>query len=80
MYFRTADQWIANGRVEATSIARERIWEEWTAYCTNHRVRPRLDGEDYETVARIATGFGGKIRCGKRRKGQVGAGMVRAGL
>ena len=39
-----------------------------------------MDGEDYETVARIATGFGGRIRCGKRRSGQVGAGMVRAGL
>ena len=31
-------------------------------------------------IARITTGFGGKIRCGKRKTGQVGAGMVRAGL
>ena len=43
-------------------------------------MRPRLDGEDFETVARIATGFGGEIRCGKRKSGQVGAGMVHAGL
>ena len=41
---------------------------------------PHLDGEDFETVARMATGFGGKIRCGKRKAGQVGAGMVYAGL
>ena len=80
MYFRIADQGIANGRVEATSIAWEQIWDEWKSYCENHQVRPCLDGEDFETVARIATGVGGKIRCGKMRAGQVGAGMVRTGL
>ena len=40
----------------------------------------RLDGEDFETVGSIATRFGGKIRCGKQEGGQVGAGMVCAGL
>ena len=41
---------------------------------------PRLYGEDFEIFARMATRFRGKIRCGKRKAGQVGARMVRAGL
>ena len=43
-------------------------------------MRPRLAGEDFETVARIATGFGGKIKCRKQKAGQVSAGIFRAGL
>ena len=65
--------------MEATSDARERVWEQWKAYCKDYGVRPYLDGEDFETIARISTGFGAKVRCGKRGA-PVSAGMVRAGL
>jgi hypothetical protein len=80
VYFQVADRGIVNGRVEATFDAWERIWAEWSAFCKTHRVRPRLDGEDFEKVARMAAGFGGKSRCGKRKAGQVGTGMVGAEL
>ena len=40
---------------------------------------PYLDGCDFQTVARVATMFGGRIRKGKKGR-PVGAGSVRTGL
>ena len=65
--------------MEATSEARERVWRQWKAYCKNYGVCPYLDGEDFQTIVRISTGFGAMVRCGKRGA-PVSAGMVRAGL
>jgi hypothetical protein len=65
--------------VEATSEARDKIWKEWRAYCGHFGIPPYLDGCDFQTVARVATMFGGRVRKGKQGKA-VGAGMVRAGL
>ena len=79
VYFRIADKGITNGRVEATSDTRERVWEQWKAYCKDYGVRPYLDGEDFEFIARISTGFGAKVRCGMRGA-PVSAGMVQARL
>ena len=79
MYFRIADKGITNGRVEAASEARERVWRQWKAYCKNYGVCPYLDGEDFQAIARISTGFGALVRCGKRGA-PISAEMVRAGL
>ena len=79
MYFRIADKGITNGQVEATSEARERVWGQWKAYCKDYGVCPYLDSEDFQSIARISTGFGAMVRCGKRGA-PVSAGMVRARL
>ena len=79
MYFRIADKGITNGQVEATSEARERVWRQWKAYCKDYGVCPYLDSEDFQSIARISTGLGVMVRCGKRGA-PVSAGMVRAGL
>ena len=80
MYFRVSAPGIVNLRVEVTFDARERVWAEYETFCKSYQLRLRLDGEDFETVARLATGFRGKISCGKRTSGQVGAGMIHTGL
>ena len=76
---RTTDAGIVNGRVEATSEARSKIWEDWKAYYESLEVPPYLDGFDFQTIARVSTMFGGYIRKGKQGK-VVSAGMVPAGL
>ena len=80
MYFQVTDRGINKGQVKATADAQERVWVEWTAFYKSYQVCPRLNGEDFEAVTRMATGFGGKIRCGNQMAGQVGAGMTQAGL
>ena len=76
---RVADAGIVNGRVEATTEARQKIWAKWTAYCKLLRVPPYLDDCDFETVARVSTMFGGYLRQGKKGK-PVKSGSVSAGL
>ena len=78
-YARTGFCGVVNGRVEATSEARERIWDEWVAFCEDLRVPPYLDGLDFSAIVTVATMFGGKLRQGKRGR-PVSAGTVRAGL
>ena len=73
MYFRIADKGITNGQVEATSEARERVWRQWKAYCKDYGVCPYLDSEDFQTIARISTGFEAMVRWGKQgRQSQQG--------
>lgn len=78
-YARTGDCGITNGRVEATTEAREKVWDDWKAFCEDVGVPPYLDGCDFSTIARVATMYGGKLRQGKRGR-PVSAGTVRAGL
>ena len=70
---------IVNGQVEATTEAREKVWDKWTAFCEDLQVPPYLDSLDFSAIVTVATMFGGKLRQGKRGK-PVGAGTVRAGL
>jgi len=48
--------------VEAASDTRKKVWEEWKTYCQAFGVNPHLDGESVKTIARISTGFGGRLR------------------
>ena len=76
---RTADAGITNGRVEATSQNREKVWEKWKEYPRPLGVPPYLDGCDFQAIARITTMFGGHVRKGRRGK-PVGTRTVRAKL
>lgn len=69
-YARTTDAGMVNGRVEATTEARGKIWEEWRSHCESYRVSPYLDECDFDQLARVALNFCGKIRHGKGQESQ----------
>lgn len=65
---RTAFCGFVNGRVEATSDNRERLWSEWKAFCRLFKCDPYLDGADHELICIVVMSFAGMLRKGRRGK------------
>ena len=80
-YTRTADAGIVNGRVEATTETRNKVWKDWQTHCQAYNVPPYLDGCSFEEVARVGLNFGGMLRQGRgRRRKLVSAGSISTGV
>ena len=61
--------------MEATQENRAKVWREWQDHCRSYQVDPYLDGCDFDTVARVALNYGGRLRQGRRGR-PVAAGTV----
>ena len=80
-YTRTADAGIVNGRVEATTDTRNKVWKDWQTHCQAYNVPPYLDGCSFEEVARVGLNFGGMLRQGRgNRRKPVSAGSISTGI
>ena len=60
--FHISDHAIDNGRVAATAYERESFWAKWCKYVQGFGVDLYLTAEDFDTIVRAVTGFGGRVR------------------
>ena len=78
---RIADRGFRNGRVEATSKARQAYWNKWQRHCQFIRVDCRLQGVSFDEKCNAALSFAAAIRTGRFTSGgQVRAGTVSQAL
>ena len=79
--FHSSDAAFYNGRVEATTKARETSFRHWCEYVAPLGLDPYLQETKFRRRQRALTGFADRVRSGfYGRKRQVGAGTVSSAL